>query len=222
MNQEKHQGIIIKLIDYLDADKLASIFTLQKGIVLAKFAGVKKDKAKLKAVAQPFTFADFVFNVKADKRTVTSAEIIDSFPTLITDYNKTICGYIILDMIKTLIPSNKAEEDIFLLTLSTLKNLEQSDEYLVTIDYILKFISFQGMAVIMPKIDYVYLDEYGNFASERSLNSIQISKPVYNLIKNPFNCLDASAQTKKQALRLLKNIIYLKFGEEIKSFAFLN
>ena len=55
----KDKGIIIKLTDYLEADKLASVFSLQQGIITAKFAGVKKEKAKFKAVAQPFCFADF-------------------------------------------------------------------------------------------------------------------------------------------------------------------
>ena len=58
---DNDQGLILKLIDYKDADKLASIFTLTSGVVLAKFVGVRKEKAKLKAIAQPFTFADFSF-----------------------------------------------------------------------------------------------------------------------------------------------------------------
>ena len=57
---EKVKGIIVKLTDYQDADKLASIFTFEQGLITAKFNGVKKDKAKYKSVAQPFVFAEFV------------------------------------------------------------------------------------------------------------------------------------------------------------------
>ena len=49
---EKTQGIILKLIDYKDADKLASIFTFNFGIITAKFVGVKKEKAKLEEKTQ--------------------------------------------------------------------------------------------------------------------------------------------------------------------------
>ena len=222
MIDEKYKGIVIKLIDYLDADKLASVFTLEKGIILAKFTGVKKEKAKLKAVAQPFTFADFVFNLKGDKRTVTSADIIDSFPRVLSNFNKTICGYIILDMINTLILKEKAEKDIFLLTLSALKELETKDEFIVTINYILKFISFSGLGVTFIETDYAYLDLNGNFTKSRQ--EIQTDKNVYKLLKDVnsgIEIVDVKDTTKKQALRLLKNIIYLKFNEEIKSFSFI-
>ena len=41
---EKTQGLVLKLIDYKDADKLASIFTLEQGIISAKFTGVNIDE----------------------------------------------------------------------------------------------------------------------------------------------------------------------------------
>ena len=111
--EEKTQGLVLKLIDYKDADKLASIFTLDYGVVTAKFVGVKKEKAKLKAVAQPFTFADFNFTTRANNRVVAGANLIDSFYNLMTDYNKTICGYVVLDILKSILPEGKKEEDLF-------------------------------------------------------------------------------------------------------------
>ena len=77
--EQNVKGIIIKLIDYKEADKLASIFSLENGVITAKFAGVKRDKAKFKATAQPFTFADFNLIEKQSHLTVTGAEVIDNF-----------------------------------------------------------------------------------------------------------------------------------------------
>ena len=109
--EQNVKGIIIKLIDYKEADKLASIFSLERGIVTAKFAGVKRDKAKFKSVAQPFTFADFTLFEKKDHLTVTGAEIVDSFQNILLNYSKTICGYIVLDMVKSLLPKEKPEQE---------------------------------------------------------------------------------------------------------------
>ena len=221
---DKVKGIIVKLIDYKDADKLASIFTLEQGLITAKFIGVKKDKAKFKAIAQPFVFADFVLTSKGNAKTVTSADLIDNFFNILTDYNKTICGYILLDMIKSILPSEKKEEDIFLLTLSALKNIENDNEFVATIDYILKFISFSGMELQFPDVDYVYFNkETAEFSTNRDINSQQIDKKVYTLLKNinRGEKVDANPTTLKQALRLLHNVIFIKFGEDIKSFEFI-
>ncbi len=222
--EQNFKGIIVKLIDYKEADKLASIFSLEKGLITAKFTGVKRDKAKFKAVAQPFTFADFTVLERKDHLTVTGAEIIDSFANVLSDYNKTICGYIVLDIIRSILPKEKPEQDIFLLTVSALKNIEQNNEFVATIDYILKFITLSGMGLKLDSFNYVYLDTFsGNFTSERVEASSQIDKKVYDILINinENKTVDENPTKLKQALRLLHNILFIKFGEDIKSFQYL-
>ena len=222
----EHQvkGLIVKLIDYKEADKLASIFSLEKGLITAKFAGVKRDKAKFKSAAQPFTFANFTLFEKKDHLTVTGVDVLDSFPCVLQNYNKTICGYIILDILRSILPKQKPEQDIFVLTISALKNLETNNEYVATIDYILKFIAFSGMGVQFEDLNYVYLDTFsGNFCLDRVEGSTQIDKKVYEILKaiNNGEVVDENPTKLKQALRLLHNILFIKFGEDVGSFQFL-
>ncbi len=222
--EQNVKGIIIKLIDYKEADKLASIFSFEKGIVTAKFAGVKRDKAKLKSVAQPFVFADFSLYEKKDHLTVTGADVIDGFSDILLNYNKTICGYIVLDIIKSIIPKEKQEQDLFLLTITALKNIEQQNEYISTIDYILKFITLSGMGLELNQLNYVYLDTLtGNFTQDRVDACQQIDKKVYEILQHINNNenVEANEAKLKQALRLLHNILFIKFGEDIKSFQYL-
>ncbi len=214
----------MKLIDYKDADKLASIFTSDYGVLTAKFVGVKKEKAKLKAIAQPFTFADFNFTKRANNRVVAGANLIDNFYQIMNNYNKTICSYIVLDIIKTILPEQKPEQDLFLLTISTLKNIEQNNEYVAVIDFILKFLSFSGFGVEFPNSEYVYFDKFNaEFTEIRNEFSSQIDKNVYLTLKkiNSGIVEDFNQNTLKQILRLLHNIIINRFGVEIKSFQFI-
>lgn len=244
----KVKGIVIKLIEYKDADKLAQIFSLEQGIISAKFQGVKKEKAKFKAVAQPFIFADFVLSEKGEHKTVTSVDIIDGFAGLLYDYSRTMAGYVVLDMIRRIIPEMKPEPDLFLLTLSGLKKIEQEEANSALIDYIIKFIELSGMAIDFPHANYVYLDQLsGNFSISRTPNSIAIDKKVYSYLyhiyisgagvnikeeKNQIlnventnlndNQKDNFSQTTiKQAIRLMRNIIYLKFNVDVKAFDFI-
>lgn len=234
MINEKVQGIVLKLTDYKEADKLASIFTLEQGIISAKFTGVKKEKAKLKAIAQPFVYAEFNLNSKGNLKQVINATLTDNFYPILNDYNKTICAYIVLDIINTILPQNKVENELFVLTLNTLKNIEQSNEFVATIDYILKFFNFSGEALEMPEVDYVYFNKFnGEFEKNSTSNSVQIDKKIYAILKeinaNKFlhseiieneNNLNQDEKY-KQILRLLHNIIFIKFNEEIKSFSFI-
>lgn len=221
---DNDQGLILKLIDYKDADKLASIFTYSSGLVLAKFVGVRKEKAKLKAMAQPFTFADFSFSERAGNKVVSGASIIDNFYPILADYNKTICGYIVLDIVKSLIPEGKPEQNLFLLTVSALKNIESHNEFVSTIDFILKFLNFSGFMLNLPDVDYIYLDKFtGEFNKTSTPTSVQIDKKVYSTLRSIGYGGDElyHENTLKQALRLLKNIIFIHFGVEIKSFDFI-
>ncbi|MBR6779255.1 MAG: DNA repair protein RecO [Clostridia bacterium] len=221
---ERIKGIVIKLTDYKEADKLASIFSLEKGMIFTKFVGVKRDKAKYKSIAQPFVFADFTLNKKGNNYTITNADVIDTFPKIMSDYNKTICGYIILDIVYSILPKEKPEPELFALTISALKNIEETDEFNATIDYILKFISFSGMGLEFADTNYIYFGALsGNFTTTREIGSVQIDNKVYGLLKaiNQSQIVQINQTTQKQALRFLHNVIYAKFNEDIKSFQFI-
>lgn len=231
--ETKEKGLILRTTDYKDADKLASIFSFENGKSTIKFVGVKKDKAKFKAICQPFVFAEFLLAPKGNNKTVVSATILDNFSNILNNYNKMICGYIVLDILNTILPKEKTEQDLFLISISSLKNIEVSNEYIATIDFILKFLKFTGVGLEIIDYDYVYLDKTtGNFSNRRELDSMQIDKKVYSLLKQvetnfneikdqDLNSQNFSENTVKQALRLLHNIITIKFGEIIKSFEFI-
>ncbi len=224
MTEEKEKGIVVKLIDYKDADKLASLFTLERGVITAKFTGVRRDKAKMKGVAQPFTFAEFNLVNRSGMRTITNADIIDNFMNLQINYDKMMCGYIVLDIIRSILPNEKREENLFLLTLSSLKDIENNNEYIATIKYILEFLSFQGMELIMPEVEYVYFDNFiGEFVTIRNANTSDMDKKVYKTLRDikSGDVVEANIVVLKQILRFLHNVIYLKFDEDIKSFSFI-
>ena len=224
MTDEKLKGIVVKLIDYKDADKLASIFTLERGLITAKFTGVRRDKAKMKGVAQPFTLAEFSIVNKSNMRSIISADIIDNFQKLMLDYNKTMSGYIVLDMIRSILPAEKREEDIFLLTVSALKDIEEKHEYIATIQYILRFLTFSGMGLNLPNVERIYFDSFtGEFVLNKTGVTSEIDKKVYKTLRQISNNenIEIESTILKQILRLLHKVIYNRFGEDIKSFAFI-
>ena len=81
-----------------------------------------------------------------------------------------------------------------------------------------------GLGLDLIDRKYIYLDTItGNFTTERNNQTIQIDNKVYGVIRASADGIqvDCNENTKKQALRLLHNILLIKFGEDIKSFKFL-
>lgn len=217
--ETKVKGIILNTKDYLEADKLASIFSYEQGIINAKFVGVKKEKAKLKGLAQPFTFAEFELISKKGLPTVKQGYIIDGFGGILSDYNKTICAYILVDVLHSILPKNKAEEELFLLAVNSLKKIEQQNCYQALIEFIISFISLSGEDLNLFETDKkIYLDRsIGDFTPTYNRYSVEIDKKVFNALTVP----TASDLINKSCLKLLNNILSIKYDTEINSFSFL-
>ncbi len=123
MNEQRIRGIVVGSKDFKEADKLLTLFTLEKGIVYAKLVGVKKPNAKLKAAKDIFVFADFDVVSKSEFLTITSANIIETFHNITTDIDKYYVGCSILEILKTVGRENLSNEPLFLETLKTLQVL---------------------------------------------------------------------------------------------------
>lgn len=217
--ETKVKGIILSTKDYLEADKLASIFSYEQGVISAKFVGVKKERAKLKGLAQPFTFAEFELVSKKSLSTVKQGYVMDNFGGILSDYNKTICAYILVDIIKSILPKNKPEQELFLLAVNSLKKIEQQNCYQALIEFIISFISVSGEELnLFETENKIYLDKaIGDFTPTYNKFTVEIDKKVFNALTVP----TANDLISKSCLKLLNNILSIKYDTEIKSFSFL-
>ena len=127
MNEIKTQAIVISALDYKDADKKLALLTCEYGLIWATIKGVKKSKAKLASIGQPFCFAEFLLNKKGEFYTVINASVIDSFFEITSDFDKYIIGTAILEFCKKSIKENDQSLEIFVLLLKALKQLGYKD-----------------------------------------------------------------------------------------------
>lgn len=121
--EEKCRAVVLRAIDYKDNDKILTLFSLERGIVTSAIRGVKKAGAKLKFAAQPFCFCEYVFNVKGDKRSVVSAEMIESFYPLREDILKFYSGAVGLEFVLDFVQADQPSGEMFLLLMDFLKTL---------------------------------------------------------------------------------------------------
>lgn len=121
--EEKCRAVVLRAVDYKDNDKILTLFSLENGVISAAIRGVKRANAKLKFAAQPFSFSEYVFNVKGDKRSVISADLIDSFYPLREDILKLYSGAVALEFINYSLAEGIDGKEIFVLLLEFLQTL---------------------------------------------------------------------------------------------------
>ena len=126
--EEKLCGIVLSGTPYGEGDIILNIYTLEKGSVSARIRGVKKAGAKLKFASEPFCFAEYVFSKTADRRTVISASLIDSFYPLRLDMTKYFCGGTVLDFLRKFCKEEIVSHELFMLATETLKDISYTEK----------------------------------------------------------------------------------------------
>lgn len=127
MNEIKTQAIVLQSLDYKDADKKLALFSCEHGLIYATIKGVKKPKAKLASISQPFCFAEFLLNKKGEYFTIINASVIENFFEVTTVFDKYIIGTALLEFCKKTIRENDPSVELFVLLLKALRELEIKD-----------------------------------------------------------------------------------------------
>ncbi len=147
--EEKYNAIVLRAIDYKDNDKILTLFTLENGVISAAIRGVKKSGAKLKFAAQPFCFCEFVLNKNGERRTVVSADIIESFYPIREDILKFYAGAVALEFVSQFVQEGDGAKDIFLVLADFLKTLCYTDAppRVALVKFLLEALAFSGYEI---------------------------------------------------------------------------
>lgn len=121
------QGVVLRTIDYSDADKIITILTPEHGKISAILKGVKKVTAKMKFASQPFCFAQFKLVGRSEILTVAGATEIENFFDITQDYRDMVAGSAILEMADAVGIADEANHLLFSGLLHALKTLATTD-----------------------------------------------------------------------------------------------
>ena len=146
--EEIVNGIVLKAVDYKDSDKIITLFTVEKGIIIAGAKGVKKAGAKLKFAVEPFCFAEYVLAKKSNRYTVISAQYIDSFYNLRTDLKKYYLSGATGEVMLASLKEGDADANMFSVFMDSIKNINYADgEKLTFIKFLLRLFKIAGYGI---------------------------------------------------------------------------
>lgn len=131
MKDYKTEGIIIRVRDYNDADRIVTLFTREKGKVQAIAKGCRKQKSRKRGIIQLLTYGDFVLYHGRTMDTITQCEAREHFSFLRDDLDRMAYGNYLSELLDGFVNSGEKHEDLFYLTLVCLHLLGMVDPALV-------------------------------------------------------------------------------------------
>lgn len=100
------EGVVLSRRPYGEFDVIATIYTGALGKIPARFIGVRRPKGKLKALAEPMVLGEFRLYVRqgSEWTTATGGRIVDSFPAIRADFDRTCQGLRVCELLNKLVP----------------------------------------------------------------------------------------------------------------------
>lgn len=170
----KIEGIVIRRVNYAEADKLITIFSKFHGKIVVLAKGIRKIKSRKAAHLELFTQCTSFLAVGRNFDIVTESQTINSYSNLRSDLNKLAYAYRIIEIVDRLCPEKEIHRNVYHLLLNTLKIIDDkslknpreiAEQFLVEILWELGY---------LPKGNLISGDKLNNFLEniiERHLKS---------------------------------------------------
>lgn len=140
----KTNGIVIKRMDFGEADRILTILTERFGKIKAIAKGVRKSTSKLGGHLEPFMIVDFQLHEGKTFFTITGASIISEFPNLHAELPKMAKAYVAGELVDNFIHENEKSEVTFQILTQILELIENNEKNFLINAFALKLIETSG------------------------------------------------------------------------------
>jgi DNA repair protein RecO (recombination protein O) len=140
----KTQGIVLKRMNFGEADRILTILTERFGKIKAIAKGVRRGKSKLAGYLEPFMLVDLQLHEGKTFYIVTGATIASDFSEIHTELKKTSQAFYLAELIDKFLPEHQKSEEVFCLFCESLKYLNENEKSLFLRIFELKIVEASG------------------------------------------------------------------------------
>lgn len=146
MEQFKVNAVNLKAANLGENDKMLTLFSYEKGMILAKIKGVKKAQAKLKFAQEPFCFGEYILYGGRSGFTVINCTAADLFYDLRSSIEKYYAGCVMLEYCLAFLEEENPDPALFKLLVSCLNSLcyGQAREENILLYFLIKALAVSG------------------------------------------------------------------------------
>lgn len=123
----KTRGVILKVMDFKERDKLVFLFTQELGKVTVIAKGVRSAKGRFQAATQPMMLCDFVLFPGKSIHQLNEISVVHGFPYIKTDFDRITYGSYFLELADIAMADQEVNERFFIDFVKSLYLLDQPD-----------------------------------------------------------------------------------------------
>ena len=159
-------ALCLRCVDYKDNDKMATLFTLERGKIGVGARGVKKAGAKLNFCVQPFCFAEYTLNERSGRYTVTGASEIGNFYNLRLNVRAFYAACVISEFLLKFTEDEQPDAELFACSVKEIENLcaDGADSSAVLIKFLADAFGLLGYGAEFSVCGVCGCSEIGNRA----------------------------------------------------------
>ena len=117
-------GVVLKRVNFGEADRLVTVFTEESGKVIALAKGVRRLTSSRKGALEPAAYSRFFFATGKNLDILTQAQLINSFFKAHDNLIRLTQTVQLLEIVDLLTAEKQAQPEVFALLIETLANLE--------------------------------------------------------------------------------------------------
>ena len=125
--QQTLTALVLALRPYGEADCRVETVTAEQGRVGAWARGLRRPRAKLGGILQPFTLVALTVH-SGRGRVITGAEMVRGFRILKQDYGRLTAAALLGELLLSVVPQDEAAQDVLALSVAGLDAMEQEEE----------------------------------------------------------------------------------------------
>lgn len=140
----KTRGIVLKRMNFGEADRILTVLTERFGKIKAIAKGVRRLKSKLAGSLEPFILLDLQLHEGKTFYIVTGSSIESEFSNIHDNLKKTSQAFYLAELIDKFLPEHQKSEKIFFLFCQALEYLNNNEKSLFLRVFELKIIEASG------------------------------------------------------------------------------
>ncbi|MBJ6752515.1 DNA repair protein RecO [Geomonas anaerohicana] len=126
MKNTEAEGIVLRLTDFGEADRIVTLFTLEQGKLQGVARGAKRSKKRFAGALEPFAHLKLQLHLGTSLPTLSSADIVGIFPGIRADLARIGCAAYACELVERLTPEDEPNPRLFRLLYCYLERLNDA------------------------------------------------------------------------------------------------
>ncbi len=175
MRNRQFEGIVLKRINYQEADRIITFFAKELGKIKLVGKGIRKINSRRASHLEIFSHVKVLAYEKSHLFYIVEANLLNSFTYLRKNLRKVAIAYHLCEIVDRILPEREKNRQIFVLILNTFTQLEKEN-------------SSEKIRSLVRFFVHSLLSELGYVSREKIIPYSQLLKEIENISeKNLFS-----------------------------------